>query len=279
MDGKAFPVQPEAPGGAAGVELAAFHPALTAPAHIAGDGFALLLGEGGIDGGDELTAHIGGVDALALEADIFFRLFHNHFWTPFQKFSRFFQSGDQRFRHSLLCDAFCFGDFALCFPFDAILPESVKLCPSQYASDPRNRRLRTTNLIFSDLPFLCQSLLIGNSKGGFRNHVHRCGVVAFLHIAFILCVKVLVRPPLPTAKLCFIGEISAGQADQISIGVWKYNGIWIFLVQCVDAPSVIHFWFLHILKSVGCKFQNTGGLRQRGCPKGAKKPTAISLWA
>lgn len=70
MDGKAFPVQPEAPGGAAGVELAAFHPALTAPAHIAGDGFALLLGEGGIDGGDELAAHIGGVDALALEADI-----------------------------------------------------------------------------------------------------------------------------------------------------------------------------------------------------------------
>lgn len=93
-----------------------------------------------------------------------------------------FQSGDQRFRHSLLCDAFCFGDFALCFPFDAILPESVKLCPSQYASDSRNRCLRITNLIFSDLPFRCQSLLIGNSKGGFRNHVHRCGVVAFLHI-------------------------------------------------------------------------------------------------
>ena len=156
---------------------------------------------------------------LSLHQSSFFRLFHNHFWTPFQKFSRFFQSGDQRFRHSLLCDAFCFGDFALCFPFDAILPESVKLCPSQYASDPRNRRLRTTNLIFSDLPFLCQSLLIGNSKGGFRNHVHRCGAVASLHIVFVLCAKVLVRPPLPTAKLCFIGEISAGQADQISIGV------------------------------------------------------------
>ena len=46
------------------------HPALTAPSHIAGDGFALLLGEGGIDGSDELAAHIGGVDALALEADI-----------------------------------------------------------------------------------------------------------------------------------------------------------------------------------------------------------------
>ena len=28
------------------------------------------MGEGGIDGGDELAAHIGGVDALALEADI-----------------------------------------------------------------------------------------------------------------------------------------------------------------------------------------------------------------
>ena len=70
VDSKAFPVQPEAPGGAAGVELAAFHPALIAPAHIAGDGFALLLGEGGVDGGDELAAHIGGVDALALEADV-----------------------------------------------------------------------------------------------------------------------------------------------------------------------------------------------------------------
>ena len=58
-----------------------------------------------------------------------------------------------------------------------------------------------------------------------------------------------------------------------------YYGVWIFLVQCVDAPSVIHFWFLHILKSVGCKFQNTGGLLQRGCPKGAKKPTATPLWA
>ena len=46
------------------------HPAPVAPSHIAGDGFALLLGEGGIDGGDELTAHIGGVNALALEADI-----------------------------------------------------------------------------------------------------------------------------------------------------------------------------------------------------------------
>ena len=55
-------------------------------------------------------------------------------------------------------------------------------------------------------------------------------------------IAVFDRDPLPTAKLCFIGEISAGQADQISIGVWKYNGVWIFLVQCVDAPSVIHFW-------------------------------------
>ena len=53
-----------------GKESPCFHPALTAPAHIARDGFALLLGEGGIDGGDELAAHIGGVDALALEADI-----------------------------------------------------------------------------------------------------------------------------------------------------------------------------------------------------------------
>ena len=150
---------------------------------------------------------------------IFFQAFSQPFLDPFSKIFSFFQSGNQRFRHSLLCDTFCFGDFALCFPFDAILPESVKLCPSQYASDSRNRCLRITNLIFSDLPFLCQSLLIGNSKGGFRNHAHRCGVVAFLHIAFVLCVKVLVRPPLPTAKLCFIGEISAGQADQISIVV------------------------------------------------------------
>ena len=46
------------------------HPSPVAPSHIAGDGFALLLGEGGIDSGDELAAHIGGVDALALEADI-----------------------------------------------------------------------------------------------------------------------------------------------------------------------------------------------------------------
>ena len=150
---------------------------------------------------------------------IFFQAFSQPFLDPFSKIFSFFQSGNQRFRHSLLCDTFCFGDFALCFPFDAILPESVKLCPSQYASDSRNRCLRITNLSFSDLPFRCQSLLIGNSKGGFRNHAHRCGVVAFLHIAFVLYVKDLVRPPLPTAKLCFIGEISAGQADQISIGV------------------------------------------------------------
>ena len=53
-----------------GKESPCFHSALIAPAHIAGDGFALLLGEGGVDGGDELAAHIGGVDALALEADI-----------------------------------------------------------------------------------------------------------------------------------------------------------------------------------------------------------------
>ena len=53
-----------------GKESPCFHPALTAPSHIAGDGFALLLGEGGVDGGDELAAHIGGIDALAFEADI-----------------------------------------------------------------------------------------------------------------------------------------------------------------------------------------------------------------
>ena len=92
MDGKAFPVQPEAPGGAAGVELAAFHPALTAPAHIAGDGFALLLGEGGVDGGDELAAHIGGVDALALEADIFSGFFTTIFGPLFKNFLDFFKA-------------------------------------------------------------------------------------------------------------------------------------------------------------------------------------------
>ena len=48
----------------------AFHPALIAPSHITWDGFALFLGEGSVDGGDELAAHIDSIDTFTLEADI-----------------------------------------------------------------------------------------------------------------------------------------------------------------------------------------------------------------
>ena len=146
-----------------------------------------------------------------------------------------------------------------------LLPQSEK----GRSVSGRNCSLRSGLLALALLPVFDTT---SPGKGGFRNHVHRCGVVAFLHIAFVLCVKVLVRPPFPTAKLCFIGEISAGQADQISIGIWKYNGVWIFLVQCVDAPSVIHFWFLHILKSVGCKFRTWEGRGSEAAQRAQKSP-------
>ena len=68
-------IKPKSPRGFTGIEFAALHPALIAPAHIAGDGFALLLGEGGVDGGDELTAHIDSIDTFTLESDIDTQLF------------------------------------------------------------------------------------------------------------------------------------------------------------------------------------------------------------
>ena len=42
---------------------------------IAGYGLALFLGEGSVDGGDELTAHIDSIDTFTLESDIDTQLF------------------------------------------------------------------------------------------------------------------------------------------------------------------------------------------------------------
>ena len=68
-------IKPKPPRGFTGIEFAAFHPALIAPSHITRNGFALFLGEGGVDGGDELTAHIDGIDPFPLESDIDTQLF------------------------------------------------------------------------------------------------------------------------------------------------------------------------------------------------------------
>ena len=54
---------------AAGVELPAFHPLLVTPAHIAGDGLALTLREGCVQGCHQLRRHPCGVDVLFLEED------------------------------------------------------------------------------------------------------------------------------------------------------------------------------------------------------------------
>ena len=54
---------------AAGIELSALHPLLVAPAHIAGDGLALALGEGCVQGCHQLRGHPCGVNILFLEED------------------------------------------------------------------------------------------------------------------------------------------------------------------------------------------------------------------
>ena len=56
-------------------KCSAFHPALIAPSHITRNGLALFLGEGSVDGGDELTAHIDSIDTFTLESDIDTQLF------------------------------------------------------------------------------------------------------------------------------------------------------------------------------------------------------------
>ncbi len=63
-------IKPKPPRGFIGIEFAAFHPVLIAPSHISRDRLALFLGEGSVDGGDELTAHIDSIDTLTLESDI-----------------------------------------------------------------------------------------------------------------------------------------------------------------------------------------------------------------
>lgn len=54
---------------ATGIELSALHPLLVAPAHIAGDGLALALGEGCVQGCHQLRGHPCGVNILFLEED------------------------------------------------------------------------------------------------------------------------------------------------------------------------------------------------------------------
>ena len=63
-------IKPKPPRGFTCIEFAAFHPALIAPSHIAGDGLTLFLGEGSVDGGDEFAAHIDSIDTFTLESDI-----------------------------------------------------------------------------------------------------------------------------------------------------------------------------------------------------------------
>ena len=53
-----------------GEKCSALHPALISPLPIAGYGLTLFLGEGSVDGGDELTAHIDSIDTFTLESDI-----------------------------------------------------------------------------------------------------------------------------------------------------------------------------------------------------------------
>lgn len=54
---------------AAGIELSALHPLLVAPAHIAGDGLALCLREGCIQGGHQFGRHPRRIDVFFLEED------------------------------------------------------------------------------------------------------------------------------------------------------------------------------------------------------------------
>ena len=54
---------------AAGIELSALHPLLVAPAHIAGDGLTLALGEGCVQGCHQFRRHPCGVNVLFLEED------------------------------------------------------------------------------------------------------------------------------------------------------------------------------------------------------------------
>lgn len=54
---------------AAGIELSALHPFLVAPAYIAGDGLALCLREGCIQGGHQFGRHPRRIDVLFLEED------------------------------------------------------------------------------------------------------------------------------------------------------------------------------------------------------------------
>ena len=68
-------IKPKSPRGFTGIEFAAFHPALIAPSHISRDRLALFLGEGSVDGGDELTAHIDSIDTFTLESDVDTQLF------------------------------------------------------------------------------------------------------------------------------------------------------------------------------------------------------------
>lgn len=68
-------IKPKSPRGFTGIEFAALHPALIAPSHITGYGLALFLGEGSVDGCDELTAHIDSIDTFTLESDIDTQLF------------------------------------------------------------------------------------------------------------------------------------------------------------------------------------------------------------
>ena len=54
---------------AAGIELSALHPLLVAPAHIAGDGLALRLCKGCVQGGHQFGGYPCGVDVFFLEED------------------------------------------------------------------------------------------------------------------------------------------------------------------------------------------------------------------
>ena len=66
-----FPFSPVTIGKGGGAVGPIRHPALIAPLGVLRDAFALLLGDGGEDGGQELSAHLGSVDVLLLEADAY----------------------------------------------------------------------------------------------------------------------------------------------------------------------------------------------------------------
>ena len=66
---------------------------------------------------------------------------------------------------------------------------------------------------------------------------------------------------------------------EAAVGTLEPHDIGLFKADIAAAAVFLFCAFEHILKSVGCKFQNTGGPRQRGCAQGAKNPTVTPLWA